>query len=354
MRTFSCHCGQRLFFESSRCTQCGRQLGYDPALRMVIALDPTNDGDWQSVNGPDIGRRYRVCANGVEHQICNWLIPSDSADSHCRSCRLNEVIPNLSTATNLDRWRALEFEKRRLLHTLLCLDLSFEDSGGEPPGLRFAFLEDQRTNPGVDEEHVNTGHYLGMITINVAEADSGYLEKTRERLNQPYRTLLGHFRHESGHYFWDRLIENSAWIDGFRNLFGDERADYEQALDAFYAAAPSEDWRERFISAYAQAHPLEDWAECWAHFLHMTDTLETAREFDVGPPIPLEVDFDEWMTTWIRVTVILNELNRSLGMRDPYPFVLTAPVVEKMRFIQSVVSAAPRSSGNEEARKTPA
>ena len=312
---------------------------------MVIALEPTGDGQWHGVNGTDPGRRYLICANGIEHQVCNWLIPADSTQSRCRSCRLNEVIPNLSSSTNLERWRALESEKRRLLHTLLCLDLPFEASNdGSHPGLSFAFLEDQRTNPGVTEDHVSTGHYRGVITINVAEADSDYLEKTREQLNQPYRTLLGHFRHESGHYYWDRLIENTVWIEEFRNLFGDERIDYEQALNNFYAAPSSDDWRENFVSAYAQAHPLEDWAECWAHFLHMTDTLETAREFDVGPPIPMEADFNEWVSTWVRITVILNELNRSLGMRDPYPFVLTAPVVEKMRFIQSVISAASRTS----------
>lgn len=321
---------------------------------MVITLEPADGGNWQSINGPETGRRYLVCANGIEYQVCNWLLPADNSHSHCRSCRLNEVIPNLSADANLERWKALESEKRRLLHTLLSLGLSFDDTDGTHPALRFSFLEDQRTNPGVTERHVSTGHYRGEITINVAEADSDFLERTREELNQPYRTLLGHFRHESGHYFWDRLIENTPWIDGFRNLFGDERADYEQALNSFYTAPPSESWHESFISAYAQSHPLEDWAECWAHFLHMTDTLETAREFNVGPANPLESDFDEWVSTWIRVTVMLNELNRSLGMRDPYPFVLTAPVVEKMRFIQTVISAAPRSTENGGAPQTPA
>lgn len=339
MRTFGCLCSNCLFFESTECTRCGRKLGYDADLCTVIALDPGGGEAWIGVDGQASGRRYRLCANTLQHQVCNWLVAENDPTPYCRSCRLNEIIPNLSTGDNLRRWQSLEGEKRRLLHTLLALGLDFEGAGGQSP-LSFEFLEDQRTNPLVHEDHVTIGHQSGRITINVVEADPHYIEKSRDKLKQPYRTLLGHFRHESGHYYWERLIAGTDRLQPFRDLFGDESIDYAAALENFYARPPLEGWHANFVSAYAQAHPFEDWAESWAHFLHMVDTLETAREFGVGPALTLQEDFDEGIQAWMRVTVMLNELNRSMGLRDAYPFVLTAPVVDKLRFIRNVVLEA--------------
>ncbi len=343
MRIFECFCDQRLFFESTQCTRCARRLGYDPELRTVVAIEPAEGNFWAGVDESERGRRYKLCESTVRYQACNWLISEDDAETRCRSCRLNETIPDLSIDANLQRWQSLESAKRRLLHTLLTLGLPFEaaDAGGHD-ALSFEFLEDQRSNPRVAETEVLTGHHRGKITLNVAEADAHHMEFKRAEMKQVYRTLLGHFRHEIGHYYWDRLIPGTDLIDEFRAHFGDERIDYEQALNNFYAQPPAEGWHTSYISAYAQSHPLEDWAECWAHFLHTVDTLETANAFGVTPSVRFDENFDAWIDGWMRVTIMLNELNRSMGLRDAYPFVLTPPVVDKLRFIRNVISLASR------------
>jgi len=193
-------------------------------------------------------------------------------------------------------------------------------------------------------EFVLTGYINGKITLNVAEADSVYREKMRAAMGEPYRTVLGHFRHESGHYYWDRLIRNSDRIDSFRELFGDERRDYALALQAYYAQAPSDAWQYTHISAYACAHPLEDFAECWAPMLQMVDTLETAEAQGVLVAPPLSGSFDDFLNAWIQLTVVHNELNRSMGRRDAYPFMLSDVVIEKLKFIRSLICSSGHST----------
>jgi hypothetical protein len=196
-----------------------------------------------------------------------------------------------------------------------------------------------------------TGHDNGLITLNIAEADPAFREKVREQMHEPYRTVLGHFRHESGHYYFDRLIVGSKWMEPFRALFGDERADYAESLQRHYDNGPPEDWNERFISSYASSHPWEDWAESWAHYLHMIDTLDTA--FACGmmlrpkradePQLVLEeqplrsASFKDMMADWFALTYVLNSLNRSVGMPDAYPFTLSSKVIEKLEFIHRVI-----------------
>ena len=200
---------------------------------------------------------------------------------------------------------------------------------------------------------VLTGHDDGVITINLAEADDAEREKRRLQLGEPYRTLLGHFRHEIGHYYWDRLILHSSAIERFRALFGDERMPYDQALQRHYGEGPPPDWQERYISAYAASHPWEDWAETWAHYLHMSDTLETAAECGLslepkrvdGPALKpdasdgLGVSFDAMIENWFALTFVLNNLNRGLGLPDGYPFVLSPSVIEKLRFVHETVAS---------------
>ena len=196
---------------------------------------------------------------------------------------------------------------------------------------------------------VVTGHDNGLITINVAEADDVYREHQRTRQNEPYRTLLGHFRHESGHYYWDRLIQNGLRVEQFRNLFGDERVGYQQALQQHYTQGPVANWEQAFISAYASAHPWEDWAESWAHVLHMSDALETAQSMGLSvkprrpdepsiPKLPRRLApgsgaFDQMIDAWFSLTYVMNNLTRGLGLADSYPFVLSARVVDKLRFV---------------------
>jgi hypothetical protein len=205
-------------------------------------------------------------------------------------------------------------------------------------GLAFDFLEDQPGNPDAEDEHVLTGHANGLITLNLAEADPVERAVASEQMNEQYRTLVGHFRHESGHYFWDQLIRDSRYLTEGRALFGDERADYAKALKQHYANSAAIDWQANYISSYASSHPWEDWAETWAHYLHLADTLETAHSFALCADWQtLARDFDQLIASWRAVAVMLNELNRSMGQSDGYPFVLQPLVVEKLRFIHRVI-----------------
>jgi hypothetical protein len=354
MKVFHCdHCGQLLFFENVTCVRCGRALAYVCELRELISLDPLGDAQWRS---PRDVRPLRLCANYATHNVCNWAIFVDDPHAICGACRLTRTIPNLSTPGNHRRWYDLEVAKRRLYFTLEHLRLPLRNRHEDPDlGLMFDFLEDAAAP-------VLTGHADGIITVNLAEADEAERTRRRLSLNEPYRTLLGHFRHESGHYYWDRLVRGTAHLDGFRRHFGDERQDYDAALRQHYQAAPST-WQDRYVSAYASMHPWEDWAETWAHYLHMVDTLETAAACGISLrprradeptlrhlPDPAEgpVSFDRMMDGWAAIAYVLNNLNRGLGNPDPYPFVLAAPSVEKLLFVHRIIAAqpGPKPAGN--------
>ncbi|MEM9532820.1 MAG: putative zinc-binding peptidase [Pseudomonadota bacterium] len=358
MRTFTCACGNTLHFENTHCVVCGRQVGFDTGTRTMVALDPAGDNVWQ-ISGT--GERRRICANGTEYGVCNWLIPESSANARCDSCRLNQIIPNLGESDHLVLWGRLEAAKRRLLYTLLQLNLPFETDPRQAGALAFRFLAEAGPRaevPGANDrsEPVYTGHHHGVITINLKEADTGTRESIREAMNEPYRSLLGHFRHESGHYFWDRLIRDTSRQDEFRALFGDERTPYQEALASYYARPAPDPWPGLYVSAYASAHPWEDWAETWAHYLHMIDGLDTAfaqglelGEISFGPlytgpdgsaALPWEegfVSFDELVRRWQALTVTLNAMNRSLGLSDVYPFALSEAVIDKLEFVHRVV-----------------
>jgi hypothetical protein len=199
--------------------------------------------------------------------------------------------------------------------------------------------------------------------LNIAEANDSTRESIRQQMHEPYRTLLGHLRHESGHYYWDRLVDGNSCIEGFRNLFGDDRQDYAVALQKHYSDGPPSDWALHFVSAYASSHPWEDWAETWAHYLHMHDALETAEGFglnmnwvemsldDFKSDALVEPDpaFLDRLNAWARFSAVLNEFARSIGQRDFYPFVLSTEVVRKLHFIHRTILQAPSSAEPREA-----
>ena len=245
----------------------------------------------------------------------------------CVSCRSSQVIPTLSKPENLHRWRKLEQAKRRLLYDLLRLGLP-----ADADHLRFVFKEDRRTNPDVHEEHVNIGHAEGVITINAAEADEVYREEMRFLVNEPNRTLLGHFRHEAGHYYFDVILDDEQ-RETARALFGDERQDYDAALRRHYREGPQAGWESRFISAYASAHPAEDWAETWAHYLHMQAALEAALANGLMSG-PLS---DDWQGEFVSFMIAVNEVMRSLGLADAYPFIVTSATAAKIDFVHQAV-----------------
>lgn len=298
-----------------------------------MAVD-TSAGSWRS----DDGTTFRPCRNRQQLDICNWLVASDDPNAYCASCRRTAVIPNLDSRFNVQRLAALERAKRHLLYSLLVFGLPMDGSDGFPHDLRFQFLEDQRSNPRVAEEEVKTGHLDGMITINVREADDAERESTRNAMREPYRTLLGHFRHESGHYYFQRLLRPSTWLARFVDSFGDPDSDYTAALERHYREGAAADWQQRFVSPYAGAHPLEDWAETWAHYLHMTDTLETAASFGIGPGEERNGDPFHMIDRWIELSTAMNALNRSMGLPDPYPFVLSDDVRGKIAFVHRFIA----------------
>ncbi len=402
MQLFDCdNCHSPIYFDNYRCNTCGYALAFLPDLRTMSALEPLPQAELAAAtptqdtpppapaadaiassgggapaqqtqevaqepppppNPASVvrykalaasGRTYRMCKNHVDHAACGWAVPDEDPEPLCSACRLNSVIPDLNKQEQKEAWLRLEAAKRRLLYSLYLLKLPVESQSERPEGgLAFAFMASEK------DGQVFTGHSDGLITINVAEADDPFREKIRAELGEAYRTVLGHFRHEIGHYYWDRLVKDSHWQKRFRELFGDERLDYQEALDRHYKEGAPKDWGERFVSQYASMHPWEDWAETWAHYLHMFDTLETAKAYGLrvkvskGDAAPTVVDaedvrvddFEQMASDWVPLTLALNSLNRSMGMSDLYPFVLTDTALEKLRFVHEVISAAPNDS----------
>ena len=277
------------------------------------------------------------CAN-ESHGVCNWLAHEVAPGSLCIACGLNRTIPSLDQPENLRAWGEIERAKKRLLYALLKMGLSTDgrQSGGHP--LVFDFLLD-----------APTGHLNGVITIDIKEANP--LERVRQRqaFEEPYRALLGHMRHETGHYFWPGLVAERC-LEEFRALFGDERASYEEALKRHHAQGPPPDWQQRYVTAYASAHPWEDWAESWAHYLHMLAVLDTAVAAGMARlrrgwsltsrDVYDEDDYEVLSKRWVALTIALNNLSRAMGHEDFYPFVISQPAHAKLRFVHRAVRGA--------------
>jgi hypothetical protein len=350
MKLFECQaCGQLLHFENTRCERCSRRLGYLPRASDLSALEPEEQETWRALAAPR-QQRFRFCANAA-YDACNWLTEADSGTGFCLACRHNGIIPDLGKPGNKIAWQKIEVAKHRLFYALVRLGLPLETRAEAPEGLTFEFLADPPAEGG---PKVMTGHDNGLITIALSEADDAERERRRTSMGEPYRTLLGHFRHEVGHYYWDRLVRDRGHLDACRALFGDDREDYGEALNKHYArGGPPPDWQERYVSTYATMHPWEDFAETWAHYLHVVDTLEMAGAFgvrvqpklDESGALGAEVGFDPYaagpidrlVAAWLPLTFALNGLNRCMGLSDLYPFILSPPVVEKLGFIHRLV-----------------
>ena len=373
MKMFHCdNCNQLIFFENSLCVKCGHLLAYIPDLEEMSTLqqeleDPTRF----RVLNPEPARKkwflkdsqpaaekatYRLCANYSQNQVCNWAVSVDDPNPFCLSCRLTRNIPNLNKPGNRELWEKLEAAKRRLIFSILSFGLPLKSKIEDAErGLGFDFLEDPVFGE-IATKPVLTGHLDGLITINIAEADDAEREHRRHAMGEEYRTLLGHFRHEVGHYYWDRLIRDSSKLEKFRNLFGDERQDYGESLRRRHESGAPLGWENSFVSAYASSHPWEDWAETWAHYFHISDTLETAIECGLSlrpkrsdePTLTPSLElvgartppFEELIDRWYPLTYVLNNLNRGMGMQDAYPFVLSNDAVSKLRFVHEIIREA--------------
>jgi hypothetical protein len=398
-RAYQCQCGRPIFLGNSECLACHTPLGFVIESLGVVPLAPVAspepvshapqqlqlqgsaaEGQEQVMDAAGIapdpalgtyavfgdvnGKQYHRCANFTTAAGCNWMVPAARgaeepaqdtlglASGYCLSCSATRTIPDLSQPANGVLWRRLEQAKRRLMSQLLALGLPVVTRHADPlHGLAFDFLSNMPGGP-----HVLTGHDTGVITLNAEEAEDAVRERIRAEMREPYRTLVGHFRHEIGHYYWDLLVYPTAWIDDFRALFGDERQDYANALRTHYEQGPPADWAVRYVTSYASSHPWEDWAETWAHYLHMADTADTAMSFGVDatlvelasdlfepadlwqPEHPDAMKFLDFLNGWVRLTNVLNELSRSMGQPDYYPFVLPRAAVGKLQFVHQVVT----------------
>lgn len=351
MKIFKCaHCGQLVYFENTHCEHCGHVFGFEKEALSLCTIVPANNNTFHIYNRPE--QLYKFCANR-NYGVCNWLVPALSPDLYCPACELNQTIPDISSNLNIGYWQQIENAKHRLLYSLYRLKLPTISKGRDlTNGLAFDFLANINMQP-----RILTGHDDGLITINIEEADDVIREQVRRQMGEPYRTLLGHFRHEVGHYYWDRLIRDGQWLEPFRNMFGDDRNDYASALQNYYSRGTNLNWQQNHITVYASSHPWEDWAETWAHYLHMMDTLETAWSFglDVRPlnihpsselatrmdsdPYQLQ-NFDDIISRWLPFTYAMNSINRSMGHHDLYPFVMSPQVIKKLAFIHEVCRSA--------------
>jgi hypothetical protein len=325
VRAYVCgHCGLLLFFENSLCLRCGTPQGFVPSRLDLATLEPGSEDE----------RTLRRCANAIIAE-CNWMLEPDEPGDLCLSCRLTRTRPNDDDPVGLAGFAKTEGAKRRVLAVLLDIGLPVREHE-----LTFDLLSSTY-------EPVTTGHADGLITIDLAEADDAVRAQRRAELGEPYRTMVGHIRHELGHYYESILIDETGRREDFRELFGDERQDYGEAIDRHYREGAPPNWERDHVSAYATMHPWEDWAETFAHYLHIRATLQTAGSFGIlvtGPPeannpelmaVPTSGDdpFSEIIDNWLPLTYALNAVNRSMGLADLYPFILGPKVIEKLSFI---------------------
>jgi hypothetical protein len=386
MRSFACtECGQLLFFENTHCLRCGATLGFIPeqltlqvieetrsgVLRILPADNARNTGNARNTDNEaaQSGATYKRCARALL-AACNWLVSEPDCEL-CMSCRLTVAAPELRRDEDLQAFAKAEAAKRRLIYQVLDLGLPYVSrEEDEERGLSFAFGFRSESAP------VMTGHMDGLITLDLSECDNVHRERLRATFGEPYRTLLGHFRHEIGHYYWDLLVAGKPVLERFRARFGDERESYGDALERNYERPCSFNWSERYVSAYAASHPWEDWAETFAHYLHIRDTLQTAANFGlhVSPSAPAvaprdgklatqaseevaQRDFASVIAEWLPLTYAFNAANRSMGKEDLYPFILAKQVIDKLAFVHQLVrdtAEAREAAARRAARQNPA
>jgi hypothetical protein len=348
MKRFACStCGTKAYFENVRCMTCDAELGFDPDAMAMVSLETIEDapGTYYPVSKDnDVERTpVRYCANAT-HGACNWLTPVGDDATLCRACDLNRLIPDLNLAGNIGAWQEIERAKKRLVYDLLRFGLPLDASAAGAGRLTFDFVP-----------NTTTGHLDGLITIDLMEADAVERERQRQQFGEPYRSLLGHLRHESGHFYWTVLVESTGRQEAFRELFGDERQDYGDALVRHHAEGPPPDWSSSYVSSYASAHPWEDWAETWAHYLHMASAVDTAQAEGMEPrasglifgaawpfrsyDVHREETFDALMERWIPLSIALNNMSRGMGHDDFYPFVIPAPAYRKLAFVHRMIRA---------------
>jgi hypothetical protein len=364
MRTFRCTCDNSLFFDNSVCLRCNHEVGFCPVCDALQPLLPQPEGGFRCGN-PACAAALVKCENYKTHNVCNRCArvpvkaaaeapsvnaasPSASAPEpiFCDYCEFNDTIPDLNVPGHAEKWYRLESAKRRLLYELELLGLPLRLPESDPrPKLQFRFKADVEPKKILwfamgKKEQVFTGHASGVITINIREANDAEREKLRVGFGEAHRTLIGHFRHEIAHYYWEILVlgrDEARCVEVFGNH---EKPTYGEALDAYYKKGPPGDWRNRFVSAYSTMHPWEDFAETFATYLDMVSVLDTATHAEFIRVRPRFGDFDAMIAQYKTLGIGMNEINRSMGLLDLVPEVFVEPVREKMRYVHDLISAA--------------
>ncbi|MTH78159.1 zinc-binding metallopeptidase family protein [Paracoccus aestuariivivens] len=303
-------CGQRVYFHNTLCS-CGMALVFDPELG-AFAANAT-----PCTRLRDIG--------------CNWRAEQDGPQ--CRSCAMTTTVPDLSVEGNLDLLAQSEAAKRWVLANLARWRWFTNADQGQR--VSFQMLSEHARH---QEVNVTMGHADGVITINVVEADDAVRVERQQELGELYRSMVGHMRHEIAHFLFERLAVLPGFLDQFRTMFGDERADYAQAITEHYANP--KDKGATHISKYATMHPHEDWAETSAHILHLVDMTDSLMATGLtGPQIPppgydayADPNAEQLLTVATAVALAVNEINRALDNPDVYPFVLTETTRAKLAF----------------------
>lgn len=343
MKVFQCgNCSHPLYFENLKCENCGHLSGYRESDRQMLTFDP----EGASLTSDREQLEYKYCKN-MDYGVCNWLVPKNSLENFCGACQLNRTIPSLSNKKHLPLWKNLEVAKHRLIYQLQKIGLDLPSKVTNPDGLCFDFIKKNKNN------NIMTGHAKGVITLLLREADAVLREQAKQEMQERYRTLIGHLRHEVGHYFWDQLIsKNQEALQSFRNIFGNEEVNYGDALKIYYKNGAPENWQEFYISKYATAHPWEDWAETWAHYLHIMDMVETAYFFglevnseEIAKNMNVKSSFDPYtiqsfhtiIQTCEPLSFAVNSMNRAMGIPDVYPFVISPKVIKKIEFIHELL-----------------
>lgn len=353
-----CGCGQPVTMHDSECPACGSALGFDPLQRRVLALLPARDEGWWLEAGGNTHKRslhYRRCANFGSAADCNWLLDANdlTLGERCRSCRLTRRLPDLAQPDDGRRWRLIEQAKRTLVSSLLALRLPLQSKAEDAErGIAFDLFEGTPWG-----EPMVSARADGTIRLDLDEADDATREQRRAALGEPNNSLLGRLRHDSGHYYWERLVRDGPWHTPFRRLFGDERSSCARALREFRERGAAPDWPERHVSAYASSHPWEDWAETWAYALEMIDTLDVARSFGIdsgkaahpvrrvdesdldAPADAGSAQFIDLLNEWLELNAVLNELSHSMGVRDFAPHVPSPLAIRKLHFVHRVIRA---------------
>ena len=337
MRRFTCErCAHAVAFAAQNCAGCAHHLGYLSHERNVRILEPTSNPAVFLVAGSEDA--WWRCLNSAWG--CNWMLPAESESPWCRSCQMTRGRPDEARPDAIQAWIAAEAAKRRLVHQLDELELPIEiRSASIPDGLAFDLVD-------VPGEGGITGHLDGVITLDLAETDEQHRDDLRRVLGEPYRTVIGHLRHEIGHYYWARLVAQTEQIDEFRRLFGNERVDYQAAVEQHYAGDTT-DWDStHHVSAYAASHPLEDFAESFAHYLHILDAIDTADAHHLSvsdcaqlPDVGTDAyqGFEDILDAWRPINEAINAVADALGTPAIYPFDPTGLVVDKLAFVHRQV-----------------